>query len=411
MIERHLLRTAPDDRLRRSFSILTRPDGSVDVPTLLTREEFRNGDRLAPTYTHWWAFLVAPDGQLSASCRAVFEEVRADPSLKKVVLTRASRLELDGENVVALPLHSPDGQRLLMRSGIVFVPGRPEEALPWPLNHRHRVVALRSGISAERAKPARYDVQPVTRAPTSRLQAFVASSALDCLTAVSHYYPVLYDVGWVSGLPGHDFLVMSEERLPVDVLAEQRQIEELVADRRLVAFLPASGPGAASGLTPGELDWLHDWCLHHDAVIGVREDPRSRDRATWRALREVAIDLSHDRFRHTTAVLRRAAALVTGNPGVALDFTITGRPAVLFLPGSNDGPDGAYFDLDQMMPSPVCRDVAQLRRAFHEVLPSSAPVADHRYLRVRGLFHEHGDDQSAARVVHRVRELVLEGAG
>ncbi len=411
VIEQNLLRTAPDDRLRRSFSIVTQPDGSVHVPCLLSREEFHEADRLVPTFDHWWAFLVSPDGELSASCRAVFEEVHDDPSLKKIVLTRSLRLGLSGENVVVVPLQSPEGQRLLLRSGVVLVPGRTEETLPWPLNHRHRVIALPSGVAAERRSPARFDVRPVRRAPTSRLQAFVASSAVDCVAAASHHYPVHYDLGWVSGLPANDFLVMPTNRLPDEILAEQQQIEELLGRRRLVAFLPTRDPRAADCLTPDELDWLRSWCRQHDAVVGVREDPHSRDRATWRALRGQAIDLSHDRFRHTVAVLRSAAALVTGRPGVALDFTITGRPVVPFLPGAPDERDTSYFALDQMMPAPVCRDTAQLRRAFDELLSPPEPPDDHHYRRVRDLFHEHLDHHSAARVVRRVRELVLQDAG
>ena len=45
-----------------------------------------------PKFDHWWAFPVcAYDHTLAGNERAVFEEVRDDPSIKKIVLTRSRR--------------------------------------------------------------------------------------------------------------------------------------------------------------------------------------------------------------------------------------------------------------------------------------------------------------------------------
>ena len=71
-------------------------------------DEFKEEDGWAPKFDHWWAFPVCGhEHTLTGNERAVFEEVRHDPSVKKVVLTRSRRVDVDGENVVVLPLLSP----------------------------------------------------------------------------------------------------------------------------------------------------------------------------------------------------------------------------------------------------------------------------------------------------------------
>ena len=60
LFERDLHRTAPDDRLRRSFAIRRAADGTVVVPTPLTGGAFRAADKAAPKDGAWWAFPVLP---------------------------------------------------------------------------------------------------------------------------------------------------------------------------------------------------------------------------------------------------------------------------------------------------------------------------------------------------------------
>ncbi len=87
---------------------------------------FRSMSREAPKFDHWWAFPVDRlTHQLPTGSRAVWEAVRDDPSIRKVVLTRSRRVELDGPNVVVLPLGSRDGTEELARCGQVLLDGHP----------------------------------------------------------------------------------------------------------------------------------------------------------------------------------------------------------------------------------------------------------------------------------------------
>ncbi len=65
---------------------MTDDEGSVVVPRMLSGAEFIEEDKWAPKFDHWWAFPVcAYDHTLAGNDRAVFEAVREDPSIKKIV--------------------------------------------------------------------------------------------------------------------------------------------------------------------------------------------------------------------------------------------------------------------------------------------------------------------------------------
>ena len=90
--EHNLLRVTGEDQRYRSFAIRSNTDGTVDYHRPLTWERFRIEDRWAPKFDHWWAFPVcAYDHNLGGNERAVFEHVRDDPSIKKIILTRSRR--------------------------------------------------------------------------------------------------------------------------------------------------------------------------------------------------------------------------------------------------------------------------------------------------------------------------------
>ena len=67
--------------MQRSLRIVTDGDGRVVAPRLLSWVEFAEEDRWAPKFDQWWAFPVwSYDHALTGNERAVFEEVRSEPS-------------------------------------------------------------------------------------------------------------------------------------------------------------------------------------------------------------------------------------------------------------------------------------------------------------------------------------------
>ncbi len=117
-IRANLDRVSPVDRLHEAHDIRLDTDGRR---RLIPRRAVWGGalrtlDRESPTFEHWWAFVSSPTtGRLDPGVRAVLDEVRHDPSIHKVVLSRSRRLpdDVSGDNVTVLPIHTVDGQHAL----------------------------------------------------------------------------------------------------------------------------------------------------------------------------------------------------------------------------------------------------------------------------------------------------------
>src|SRR5690606_3921303 len=268
----------------------------------LSAAEFRAADQETPTFDHWWALpACAYDGTLGGNERAVFEEVKDDPSLKKIVLTRKRRIELDGENVVVVPLESPEGQYHLLRSGQVFVKHSPTINAKWPLSPKlHNVINLWHGIPLKRFGPASLgltgrDLEAIKR-ENLLCRAVISSSRVDALAMASAFYPLRYQDVWITGLPRNDFIVRDEQRLPADFREELSRLDGVLGGRRLVLYAPTFRDDQAAGsyrFSEAELAWLGEWLARTGSVLGVREHMADSGKSYAKQLSGLgALDLS-----------------------------------------------------------------------------------------------------------------------
>ena len=423
MLERNLLRVAADNRVRRSFSIMTQEDGSVSVPQRLTPAQMEEQDRRTPKYDHWWAFPVcAYDHTFAGNERAVFEEVRNDPSIKKIVLTRSHRVEIGGENVVVAPLDSPEGQFHVLRARQIFVKHAARINIPYPLRTTaHNFINLWHGIPLKRFGLATQGVDAANLEATEGhhqdSRAVVTSSKIDSLAMAAAFYPLTYQHMWPTGLPRNDFILRDEVLLPRDLTDQEQRLRQEVAGRRLLLFLPTFKDGQADSyyaFSDSEIAWLRAWCQQHEAVIGVREHMADRAHIYSQLLAPLGpINLSARRFPDIEMLYRVADGLVTDYSSCLVDFLLTGRPVISFAYDYEryaNEERGLFYDLEQVLPGPVCRDFDQLSAALDHVFDERTPAELEEYAWRRHRFFDHLDDQNSRRVVHRVKGLYVREA-
>lgn len=406
-MERNLLRVSADDKLQRSFALLSQDGGRAAEPKPLSWWEFVEEDRYAPKLDHWWAFLVDDrEHLLPGASRAVFEVVKDDPTIRKIVLTRRRRIEgLEGENVVIVPLSSRQGQHELARARHVFVheEPRPEEGSPVS-RARHRVINLATPPvrRAEWALPVIEEGQP--QGPT--YHAVVVSSSLEALVAAAAYPDLRVDEAWPTGNPRNDLVLCASEKLPLDLQRQEQRLVESLAGRRLVVI--ELGYDAARGalLRPfgrDELEWLARWSNENDLVIGYIEDPRDRARSLTRLLRPLgARHLTRREQPNLEVVDRVAAALLTDRPARAAEFAVTGRP-VATLVDRYAAQDLAY-DPRSVLPGAVCEGFEELVAACEQMTGVVGDAGNQVDAWKRSMLHEHQDTHNAHRLVMRLRE-------
>lgn len=422
MFERNLLRVSADDRLQRSFAIERMPDGTLRKADQLEDDEVLALDRSTPTYDHWWAFPVcAYDHTFAGNERAVFEQVRDDPSIKKIILTRSRKIEVTGENVVVLPLTSPEGQAHVVRSRFVFIKHAPTVNVPYPLDPgRHDFVNLWHGIPLKRFGMASVDASDNEKVIAENLgcRTVITSSAVDSLAMTAAFYPLTREHMWQTGLPRNDFVVRPTDALPPDLAAQRRRLVDELEGRRLVMFLPTFKKDQADAyyhFTESDLAWLRDWSVRHNAVLGLREHMADKARIYSSLLGPLGpINLSSRRYPDLEVLYGAADALISDYSSCLVDFMLTGRPVISFaydLDHYSTQERGLFYDLDQVLPGPVARDFGQLATALDGLFEPRTPAQDEEYAWKRRLFFDHVDDSNARRVVTRVHELALSEPG
>ncbi len=416
-MERHLWRVSDNEKLQRNFGMEQGPAGYPVYPTLMTGAGFAHADASTPTHDHWWAFPVCGfTHRFTGNERAVFEVVKNDPSIKKIVLTRSKRIDVDGENVVTLPLRSRDGQYHLMRSRQIFIKHSPTRNIGFPVSpEQHNIINLWHGVPLKRigyASLAMADKLGRLAREHRYCRAVIAASHVDAMAMASAFYPLTYNDVWQTGLPRHDFVTRPRAELPVHLREQSDRLAQRLDGRRLVLFVPTFRHGhedAYYHFSDDELTWLRRWLERNQAVLGVREHMADTACVYGTQLEAVgALNLSDTRFEDVEVLYRHAALLLTDYSSCFIDFMLTGRPAISFAYDFEQyvsSERGLFYDMDQVFPGPVCRDFDQLRSALDKAFDTPDALERERYTWKRNLFLDHVDDANAWRVVQRVKGL------
>ena len=369
-IAANIARVTDPARLHDAYDVTVDPASGrriVRTPAL-AGHPFRRMDRETPSFGHWWAFAAGPSGRLDPGVRAVFEEVRHDPTVRKVVLTRARPLldDVTGSNVTVVPVATLEAQETVVRCGVIVVADPLDAALPHaPLPARHRVVHVGAPWTPGRPAPALGAVDVV--AVTSEHEAAGRRVADPHLGA---------DDVWLTGLPRHDLLLAAAP--PADLARAEAQLLARLDGRPLVVFT-GSGPVDLGSAAVSELG---RWARSAGVALGVREGRPDSPTGLTRALHALApLGLSDRSVMSEAVVLRVASAVVEDSAAGVLDARAAGHAHVVRRPGE---------PVDRLL-----HDLSAAAAAGWQVPPT--PSGEVTQL----------DGGAARRYVHRVRERAL----
>jgi CDP-ribitol ribitolphosphotransferase len=390
-MESNLRRIAPAWSLHRSFAIRSGPDGTAVHPEPLGSETFADEDRWVPSFDHWWGFPADPrTGLLSGAVRAVFNAVRDDPTVKKILLEGSRPLDAAGSNVVRVATESPPGQMYGLRMGSIFLNIGPRSDVNHPLSPRyHRFIQLGrptgltspdigldgSGDTWQTRDPKAVELDDsLTRVIVTAGPAGTASAT--ALTRLEQ------DGCWQLGSPRIDLLVCAPDDLDKPLRRELERLHRLLAGRSLVVVEPWDKQVDLTGLSA----WA---AAHPQTAVGVRR--RVSDTSV---LPEPLLDLADERLLsegldpvgpvHPEIAWRLADVLVSGSVADLADWAVLGRRAIsLTAPGSTGLPLHGI-------------DPSRIGAALDEIVTADPDPA---YLAWGRALHEFSDGSSAARVV------------
>lgn len=398
-------------------------------------------DRLLAKQNDTWAFFAHPlkRTQFVENARAVFEEVKADPLIRKRIFTRGPgvTIELDGAcNTEVINLQSYGGLLALTRCGVVLLTNSVtmDLALRWsdgtrsfprPSLTRRHVVNLWHGIPLKRlfalANPEQRrqgDRVAYRRRERAFYRGLVASSDVDSYAMAAIFHPIPYENVWVTGLPRSDFLVRAEAQLPTFLRRDLESIRALKGARRLVVYAPTYRESAIDDasyyqFSEAQIAELRELLIRHDAVLGFRMHYFRNSEALFNMERFVdgdrLIDLGHEHMSEIAPVLREADVVVTDYSSVYIDALYLDKPVISFaydLDHYRSRQNGLLYDMDLAFPGPVVTCFEGWLEALEEALGDPQRHLTEHYRKTQTFFFAHGDDHNSRRVVDRITALI-----
>lgn len=417
VIKKNLLRIADNAKLYRNLNIKVANNGISIIPALLTDSELIEKDKKIEKNDNWWIFPVcAYDNNLSGNERALFEYVKDNEKIKKIILTRKNHVALTGKNVEVVPLRSPEGQDFLLKSRVIFVKHTAyRNTLSYLSSEGRYFINLWHGIPLKKIGYASLDMENNLEALTkehSRLHSVICSSDIDALAMSAAFYPLSIDKMWLTGLPRIDTILKEEEVLPADLKQELSQLQELVSGRKLVLFCPTFKNGQEGSyytFSETEKQRLNDWLLKNNMVLGVRVHMADSAGSYLNDLADLeVVNLGSKLFPNIELLYRKAELLITDYSSCFIDFMVTGKPVISFAYDHDNYLNkerGFFYDLDYAVPGPVCKTFDKL---MIELLNfSSSNVLDEvTYMNKQKLFFKYIDCDNSKRLFDKVCTLL-----
>lgn len=413
-IEDNYLRTSNADKLYRNFSIIR--DGVLPKDPM-GNAAFGAYDKRTPKYDHYWGFPVcAYDQNLSDNTRAVFESVKNDPNIIKVIFTRERTINPGGKNVICVPLLSWEGQTYLARCRNLFVRHGAKKNLEWPVSTKHHnIINLWHGIPLKQIGTASLDLvenRELLKIQNSRLRAVICASDVDRLAMNAAFSPLPIEDIWVSGLPRHDFVTKPEQELPDFLCGQLNDIRQLANGRQMVLFCPTFRNDQENGyynFTPEQVSQLTGWLTKYNMVMGIREHLNDKTRQySSQLVGDTYVRVQSNRFPDIEMLYRESAILVTDYSSCFIDYMLTERPMISFaydLESYKERERGLFYELEDVFPGPIAKDFDALMAALSisasriDALPTSTYIAKQNF------FIKYTDSSNAARVVQKTNDI------
>ncbi|PJK14915.1 hypothetical protein CO613_03555 [Lysobacteraceae bacterium NML07-0707] len=423
MIQSNLERVVDADLLDKNLHVgeLFAADDDMESfinAEFMSNEEFAVTDRDVPKHSDWWGFPVCGfTGNFSGNERAVFEEVKNDPLIKKVVFYLEKDVGVDGVNVERVPLRSAAGQQFMMRCSNIFIRHSPSRNIGYPVApDLHNIINLWHGIPFKRIGYASEDMKGNLGAISlehAACRAVISSSKIDMMAMASSFYPMSYNDIWNTGLPRNDFIMRDASWLPEDMKEELERLAGLKDGKKLILFMPTFRNRQELGgyyiFSAEELAWIADWLAQNDLLLGIREHMADRARSYSSQFSGMpgVVSLCEEDWPNVEMLYRQSDALITDYSSCFIDYMLTGKPALSFAYDYTSYIEmerGSYYDLEMVFPGRVCYDFASLKAALLELFKEDSGESALQLEWKKRLFFDYKDDLSSARVVRRVKD-------
>ncbi|MDX4065631.1 CDP-glycerol glycerophosphotransferase family protein [Aliarcobacter skirrowii] len=403
---------------------------------------FRIFDFFISKNDNYWAFCVhhIKSNQFIENQRAMFEEVKKDEKIRKIIFTRDDFKDFNLEeytNTTIVKIHSLKGLYLLSQCKVIFLThsismdlsiryGNKLFSIIKPRLSNRIIVNLWHGIPLKRLLAlTNENVQKITnRVSYNRIErafysGLIASSDIDSYAMATMFYPIKYKNIWLTGLPRNDFLLKPKNELPKYISKDIDKLEELKKDKKLILYAPTYRQSHVLEdceyyqFTALEIENLRNLLLKNNAILGFRMHYFRNSNALFNLEdfidNELFFDLGHNTINEISAAISCSDIVITDYSSVYIDALYVNKAVFSFaydLENYKNNQDGILYDLELVFPSKVITQFDNLLENLESELNSNSQIHSQKYEDTKKIFFKYLDNSNSLRVVDKINQII-----
>lgn len=369
-------------------------------------------DFIIPKRSDFWVFPVCfLSENLICNLRGVFEEIKNESQIKKIILTRSKTINFTGVNVEILPLKSFKGLWLLLRSKVVFIRHTVDSNVEYNLSYTKRnFVNLWHGIPLKRicvaaAKDVKKESKKIKRRYNKKYSDVISSSDIDRLAMTAAMAPNLFGEVHVTGLPRNDFILCPEYDLPDDFKDELEEIRVKKGNKKLIFYAPTFREKQQECYYKFSLDEINRWKIfleQNNAVLAIREHMADTSHSFSKQLSDLQpIDMN--KYKNIEMIFRQADILITDYSSCFIDFMLTNKPIVNFSYDYDrymNEERGFFYDMKMVFPNRINKNFDEM---LENLADSLEQETNQHYKNCKDIFFKFCDANNSKRVVSLIK--------
>ncbi len=367
-----------------------------------------------------WAFPVHyVQGTFSDNVFAVFEKVKSNPEIKKIIFTKKKKIDLtDAVNVEFSNVFSLKGLLKLSQCGVIFIQHTLllDYALRWPffavaLLKRTIGVNLWHGIAIKQIRASHPN--PKDTEEHEHFKMIISSSKVDKLVMISAFNPIKPQRVFVTGLPRNDFLLISENKLPAEYLSQLYFIDKIKGSKKLIVYAPTFRDSKTYyPFSDNELNRLKSLLKEHNAILGFRVhyfDFATRNQFLALVDNELFFDFGQNVINDMNLIIRKSDLIITDYSSLYVDAMLLNKPMISFaydLENYRDVERGFYYNFETVFPGNIHSTFTDTLETLELFFQNKYQINSDKYNSIKQLFFDFTDSENTERVLGEVTKLI-----
>lgn len=380
-------------------------------------------DFITPKSSNIWIFPVHFfTHTFSDNARAVYEEIKNDENIKKIIFTRNKIVSesLITDSTIIVTMLSWEGIYFFLRAKIIFVqhsvwldfsPLHFGSNFPFSFKNR-LIVNLWHGIPLKSitAKSTGISNKQMNKEKVNYL--IPASSKNDQIIYIDAFSPISPNNVFVSGAPRNDFLKISEDILPLDYKKNILDIRLIKKDKKLIVYAPTYREieygGKCYEFSVDEIKLLKKFLSDNNAILGIRLHYYNRT-LSYNTIfdNEFFFDFDQSIFPDMAMIIRESDFVISDYSGLVIDCVYNDTILINFaydFEHYKKYQRGFSFSLEKISPLPLVYNFKELMFALENMINNGKP-ANYNSELIREIYFEFNDANNSKRLVNKIKLL------